>query len=79
MKGSGTLQVGDRVRLKRDIAKYANLYPKRHKHVNWMDRTGCVVRVGLFNGTTFVKWDDRQSVDSWPTTALERYVELKRP
>jgi hypothetical protein len=48
---------------------------KRHglaKRTNWIKRQGTVVRVARVADQVSVLWDDRASVDQWPTRALEK-------
>lgn len=66
------LRIGDRIRLRRDVAKSTNLYHMKHRKVNWLTRQGSVVRIGLWTDTIFVKWDDRRSIDAWPMAAIEK-------
>lgn len=62
---------GDRVRLVVNIAE--RMMEKKHKPtVNWLTRRGIVIRVSVASDSAKVKWDDRASINSWPTRALEK-------
>jgi hypothetical protein len=65
---------GDRVRLRENVAK--TLMRRRAsggRGLDWSKRTGAVASVG----STYVnvKWDDRRSLDQWPSVALVVVVE----
>jgi hypothetical protein len=45
---------------------------KRHNRVNWLRRRGMVLHVSAPADSVTVKWDDRISMDWWPTRALKR-------
>jgi hypothetical protein len=56
---------GDRVRLKNSALGAVQCPAK------WKTREGEVVVVRRVSDQVVVKWDDRQSWDSWPIRALE--------
>jgi hypothetical protein len=68
------VQRGDRVRLDTNLAERlmkdqdANGGPK----ANWLVRRGVVIRVSKPANNVVVKWDDRVTMDTWPTRALKK-------
>ena len=62
------VQRGDRVRLAPNLAK--RLMRGQGRKANWLARRGVVIRVSKPAGNVVVKWDDRVSMDTWPTRAL---------
>jgi hypothetical protein len=71
MRHERRLLAGDRVRLNRNIAEDLMRKDKRHR-VDWLKRRGVVIRVSAPADTVTVKWDDRNTIDFWPTRALKR-------
>jgi hypothetical protein len=66
------VQRGDRVRLAPNIARsLMKEHARRGRKVNWLVRRGVVIRVSAPADNVIVKWDDRASIDSWPTRALK--------
>ena len=67
------LLAGDRVRLNLNIAEdlMRSMRGKRHK-VDWLARRGVVIRVSAPADRVAVKWDDRNTMDFWPTRALKK-------
>lgn len=63
----------DRVRLQKAMAvRFAYKAHGLAKRTNWIKRQGTVVRVARVADHVSVLWDDRASVDQWPTRALEK-------
>lgn len=67
--------IGDRVRLRRDLAEHYSLDRFGHrKKADWAKRTGSVLALSKpsnANPDVTVKWDDRNALDHWPPRALE--------
>ena len=61
------VQRGDRVRLAPNLA--IRLMRGQGRKPNWLVRRGVVIRVSAPADNVTVKWDDRASIDSWPTRA----------
>jgi hypothetical protein len=57
---------GGRVKLARKAAK--PLITKQRK-TNWIARRGTVIRVSPVSDNITIQWDDRATVDLWPTRA----------
>ena len=67
------VQRGDRVRLAPNIAmRLMKERPNKRHNVNWLVRRGVVIRVSAPADSAIVKWDDRVSIDWWPTRALKK-------
>lgn len=67
-----SIERGDRVRLVHRVAKQImDAYKKPHK-TNWYTRRGTVTSISRVTDTLTVQWDDRTTVDHWPTRALEK-------
>jgi hypothetical protein len=66
------LQRGDRVRLAPNIAESLMKEHAGGRKVNWLGRRGVVIRVSAPADNAMVKWDDRVSIDAWPTRALKK-------
>jgi hypothetical protein len=66
------LLAGNRVRLNRKIAEglMRSMRSKRHS-VDWPARRGVIIRVSPPADRVAVKWDDRNTIDFWPTRALK--------
>jgi hypothetical protein len=71
MRHRHQLLAGDRVRLNRNIAEDLMRNDKRHR-VDWLKRRGVVIRASAPADSVTVKWDDRNTIDFWPTRALKR-------
>jgi ribosomal protein L28 len=71
----------DRVRLQKGIAAVLTkkaFKANNHKRVDWRTREGTIVRVSITADSIGVLWDDRASIDQWPTAALEKIDERSR-
>jgi len=64
------VQRGDRVRLAPNLAE--RLMHGQGRKANWLARRGVVIRVSKPADNVVVKWDDRSTIDSWPTRALKK-------
>jgi hypothetical protein len=67
------IQRGDRVRLALNLAERLMKEQDANggRKTNWLVRCGVVIRVSKPADNAAVKWDDRITIDSWPTRALE--------
>jgi hypothetical protein len=61
------MQTGDRVRLDSRVAKTFNASRPR-KYPDWTKRVGEVVAITRTG--VMIRWDDRRSLDQWPTQAI---------
>lgn len=61
-----SIRAGARVKLKRNVAPAKN-------EAFWKKRIGTVERI-QGNGQVVVRWDDRVTLDFWPTRALDVVV-----
>jgi hypothetical protein len=67
------LLAGDRVRLNRNVAEDLMRSMRSNRHnVDWPARRGIVIRVSAPADRVAVKWDDRKTMDFWPTRALKK-------
>jgi hypothetical protein len=73
MRQAQQLLAGDRVRLNLRFAEdlMRSRRGKRH-NVDWLTRRGVVIRVSAPADRVAVKWDDRDTMDYWPTRALKK-------
>jgi hypothetical protein len=67
-----SIRLGDRVKL---TDRYATVLMRhwkgpRTKIVDWRSRRGVVARLNMAD--VFIKWDDRNTVDSVPIKAVEK-------
>jgi hypothetical protein len=64
---------GDRVRLNRNVAESLMRSMRSNRHsVDWLARRGIIIRVSEPADRVTVKWDDRNTIDFWPTRALKK-------
>jgi hypothetical protein len=70
MRHERQLLAGDRIRLNRNVAEDL-MRSKRHR-VDWLARRGVIIRVSTPADSVAVKWDDRNTMDFWPTRALKK-------
>jgi hypothetical protein len=73
MRRERQLFAGDRVRLNLNVAEglMRSMRSKRHS-VDWLARRGVIIRVSAPADSVAVKWDDRNTIDFWPTRALKK-------
>ena len=64
------MKPGDRVKMTEALAKTFKANSKCR--TDWLTRRGRVVHVSKPTNTIVVKWDDRRTLDHWPTRALEK-------
>lgn len=65
------MNLGDHVRLKRDIALWMTARNRRPRRVNWETRQGVIHHFRKDQRTVEIQWSDRGSVEPWPLYALE--------
>jgi hypothetical protein len=74
------LLAGDRVRLNLKVAEnlMRSMRSKRYS-VDWLTRRGVIIRVSARADQVAVKWDDRSTMDFWPTRALKKALPDRPP
>jgi hypothetical protein len=69
------LLAGDRVRLNLNVAEDLMRSKRSNRHrVDWLARCGVIIRVSAPADRVAVKWDDRDTMDFWPTRALKKLL-----
>jgi hypothetical protein len=65
------LHQGDRVRLIPRVAVTMNRRVPR-RNIDWTKRQGTIAKSSMYTcGHVMIQWDDRLTLDQWPTNALE--------